>query len=427
MSGSRLLSLALAVLLSAPVVAWPAPAAAAGAAVALSVGPSIEVNGIVLSGADSFVDAGTTYVPLRAVSAALGARVRWSPEARAVELVLGSQQVQLFIGTSLAIINREVVPLAAPPRLIDGSTYVPLRFVAEAFGATVGWDQAAGRVIITPPADGEGAATQPPAAPADLAALLAEARREGADPAVRLIRYRSTLLAGYVGDAAFYLELARAYVGASDPEGAEIAYRQAIALAPDWAPAYRDLRALLHAAGRHQEIADLYAEAEAKAGATLRWAGHFRYGRALALAELGRYDDAIAQLRQTVEADPNRFAQVENATAYLVRRRSGAEEMELGTAAKSYAEHQGEVVQVVGKIRGKLDAYTFQLGTGSDGLVVQTVAPLAFVPGDTVAVNGTLRGTFTGYNIFGAAVTFGRIVEARVSAPGAWDLELDFE
>jgi len=53
-------------------------------------GPNIFVNGARIASAGAFVENGTTYVPLRMISEALGANVSWDGEANAVNINLDS-------------------------------------------------------------------------------------------------------------------------------------------------------------------------------------------------------------------------------------------------------------------------------------------------------------------------------------------------
>jgi hypothetical protein len=92
---------------------------------------------------------GVTFVPLRFIGEALGAQVTWSPALQVVFLVRGSSQVQLTVGSKLAIIDGRITQLLEAPRIQNGRTMVPLRFISEAFGADVTWDQATKAVTVS--------------------------------------------------------------------------------------------------------------------------------------------------------------------------------------------------------------------------------------------------------------------------------------
>lgn len=78
---------------------------------------------------------GRTFVPLRPIFEALGARVNYA--GGVIDGQKGDRLVQLKLGSPLARVNGVLVQLDAPARLIGTATYVPLRFVAEALGARV--------------------------------------------------------------------------------------------------------------------------------------------------------------------------------------------------------------------------------------------------------------------------------------------------
>ena len=87
-------------------------------------------------------------VPLRGVFEKLGAYVEWRPEEQLVIATKGDKKIECWINKELAAIDGEQLKLEAPPMLVAGRTYVPLRFVSEALGAQVTWNKPASTVII---------------------------------------------------------------------------------------------------------------------------------------------------------------------------------------------------------------------------------------------------------------------------------------
>ena len=87
------------------------------------------------------------YVPLRGVLEKMGADVRWQAGSRSVIARQGSREVRLPVGGP-ARVNGRRVALDAPALLIGGRTMVPLRFMAEAFGADVSWKEDERQVSI---------------------------------------------------------------------------------------------------------------------------------------------------------------------------------------------------------------------------------------------------------------------------------------
>ncbi len=107
---------------------------------------------------------GSTFVPLRAIFEALGAKIDWDAQTRTVTAVKGSKTISLTVGSDLAYINGASHKLAQPARIISDRTMVPLRFVGEALGAEVRWYGETRTVEITSNVGGVisfGVATEP--------------------------------------------------------------------------------------------------------------------------------------------------------------------------------------------------------------------------------------------------------------------------
>lgn len=83
---------------------------------------------------------GSLLVPFRPVFEKLGLTVQWDDSSATVSGTKPGTQIKLKIGSQEALVNGQPVPLAAPPQMIGGSTYVPLRFIGEATGLQVEWD-----------------------------------------------------------------------------------------------------------------------------------------------------------------------------------------------------------------------------------------------------------------------------------------------
>ncbi|HEX6987842.1 MAG TPA: N-acetylmuramoyl-L-alanine amidase family protein [Bacillota bacterium] len=122
----------------------PAPVEAAGE-VALVVNGSpvrVDVPPRILSG--------RTMVPIRVVSENLGAQVGWDAATRSVTIHRGQRTVLLAVGRTEAMIDQRAVALDVAPVILGGRTLVPLRFVGEALGAQVAWDDATRTVRVSP-------------------------------------------------------------------------------------------------------------------------------------------------------------------------------------------------------------------------------------------------------------------------------------
>ncbi|WP_281888247.1 stalk domain-containing protein [Paenibacillus sp. YYML68] len=107
----------------------------------ISSGISVSVDGTdIRFEQPSVIREGNTLTPVRAIFEALGAKVEWNASTQTATAIKGASTVSIQIGSKSALRNGQTVTLEAPAQLIGGSTMVPARFVAEAFGGTVSWD-----------------------------------------------------------------------------------------------------------------------------------------------------------------------------------------------------------------------------------------------------------------------------------------------
>lgn len=81
-----------------------------------------------------------TVVPVRFIAEALGAKVDWNGETRTVIIDQDNKHIELTIGAMEATVDSEVVKFDTKAEIYFDRTFVPLRFVSEALGATVGWN-----------------------------------------------------------------------------------------------------------------------------------------------------------------------------------------------------------------------------------------------------------------------------------------------
>jgi|GEM_PF-3501874 len=81
-----------------------------------------------------------TMVPIRAISEAFDAEVTWDGDTRAIGITLDDVNIMLAIDNTTAMVNGKTLNLDQPPLIVNGRTLVPIRFVSEAFGAEVEWN-----------------------------------------------------------------------------------------------------------------------------------------------------------------------------------------------------------------------------------------------------------------------------------------------
>ena len=91
-----------------------------------------------------------TMLPARFVAEALGASVEWNEAAQKVTITKENTVIEITIGSNIAFVNGMEVILDSPAFIENSRTYLPLRFIAENLGAEVEWNQELQQIYITP-------------------------------------------------------------------------------------------------------------------------------------------------------------------------------------------------------------------------------------------------------------------------------------
>jgi hypothetical protein len=94
---------------------------------------------------------GRTLVPLRFVAEAFGAEVKWNSVFKLVIIKLGDKEIILQIGTGYASVNGVKYNLDTAPSISSGVTFVPIRFISDALNSSVEWDEKTKTVTIVYP------------------------------------------------------------------------------------------------------------------------------------------------------------------------------------------------------------------------------------------------------------------------------------
>jgi alpha-tubulin suppressor-like RCC1 family protein len=109
---------------------------------------ALKINGEIIDLTDKpLIQNETTLVPLRAISEFLGAKVKWEPDV--ITLAKDQSVILLTIGSPTTYVNGSEVQLTTSPVIINDTTYVPLRFIAETFDTKVEWDGNTQTVMIS--------------------------------------------------------------------------------------------------------------------------------------------------------------------------------------------------------------------------------------------------------------------------------------
>ncbi len=86
------------------------------------------------------IENGTTIVPFRSIFEKLGFKVEWDATTQTIRGYNDEINILLKLGSTLATVNGENKQLSVAPKIVNGNTMVPLRFVSEAAGYDVGWN-----------------------------------------------------------------------------------------------------------------------------------------------------------------------------------------------------------------------------------------------------------------------------------------------
>jgi hypothetical protein len=123
---------------------------ASGPSVALAQQPSgvaVVVNGNRMQfDQPPLEQAGRVFVPLRGVFEQLGASVVY--QNGVINATGNGRNISLQIGSTNATVNGHTQVLDSPPFVQGNRTLVPLRFVAQALGASVDWNNSTSTVYI---------------------------------------------------------------------------------------------------------------------------------------------------------------------------------------------------------------------------------------------------------------------------------------
>lgn len=115
---------------------------------------TLDGNEIAFPDAQPFVDVrDRTLVPIRFVSEAMGAKVDWENDTQTAVIVKDNDTVRYTIGQPLAYLNGEMMTFDSFGILKEDRTFVPIRFISELLACDVQWVENEKRVEITSPGE----------------------------------------------------------------------------------------------------------------------------------------------------------------------------------------------------------------------------------------------------------------------------------
>jgi len=95
-----------------------------------------------------FITLGRTFVPLRFITEAFGAKVEWMNPTQTILIQYGDITITMQIGNKTVFVNGKASLLDAPPVIKNGRTFVPLRFLSETFGCEILWNNATQEIVV---------------------------------------------------------------------------------------------------------------------------------------------------------------------------------------------------------------------------------------------------------------------------------------
>lgn len=107
---------------------------------------TIKVNGEAVKVQKPYTVKGVTMVPLSVITRTFGAT--WKLENQTIILTYNGHTIKLTFDNPKVSVDGKTATLDAAPKVVNGVTMVPLRFISENFGGTISSDAATGEIVI---------------------------------------------------------------------------------------------------------------------------------------------------------------------------------------------------------------------------------------------------------------------------------------
>ncbi|MBP3448358.1 MAG: copper amine oxidase N-terminal domain-containing protein [Clostridia bacterium] len=91
-----------------------------------------------------------TMVPLRFLAEEMGATVGYDEQTRGITITLNGTVMELWADRADYFINGEARVMDCATEILEGRTFVPVRFVSESLGKAVEWLNEERIVVVTP-------------------------------------------------------------------------------------------------------------------------------------------------------------------------------------------------------------------------------------------------------------------------------------
>ncbi len=85
-----------------------------------------------------FIDEnGRTQMPLRIIGDELGFTVDWNEDKQEITMSSGENNIVLHLNSNEITADDKTITMDTTPKVVNGTTFIPLRFMAESVGYTV--------------------------------------------------------------------------------------------------------------------------------------------------------------------------------------------------------------------------------------------------------------------------------------------------
>jgi len=102
---------------------------------------TVKINGQpIFVDTNPYIKQSRTYVPIRFVAEAFQMEVDWVQDEKKVVLSNDTAIIEMWIGSNKLLVNSSEIIMDTPVEGVDGRTMVPIRFFAEVLDFSVRWD-----------------------------------------------------------------------------------------------------------------------------------------------------------------------------------------------------------------------------------------------------------------------------------------------
>lgn len=108
----------------------------------------IEINGTFAPNFHGFIRNDTTLVPIRPLLTAMNAEFKWNEAAGNLSVQKDGKTLTFNPDSPNVLVDGKAQRLDTAPTVVDGRLYVPIRYMVEAWGGKVSWDQKLYRVSV---------------------------------------------------------------------------------------------------------------------------------------------------------------------------------------------------------------------------------------------------------------------------------------